>query len=235
MKTVLRLFAMLVVAVAATPAYSEESPRQLTLADCEAMLAPVISKHLPQAEITVEASEKLAKDVAPEQAATADKADPLAELDAKIRKNLAGDKWNEASKIFVAALWQDYRAAHTKPPEQATRVVFGKKPDVQGYDDYLGAYGREPAPAQPFLEVVKDEAGGFQVKLEGHTIPAVLIGNTVVFTTGDIVHSGLPSFSEKPYCTLEMFLIIRTEGKFFFGSPSSPPDKWMPLTKHNNP
>lgn len=157
----------------------------------------------------------------------------FSELDAKIQRNLANDKWNEASKTFVAALWQDYRAAHLDPSKEATgRVTLGKEPDVQQYDDYLGTYVRGADSAHPFLEVVKDEADGFHVKIEGHTIPAVLIGKTVVFTSGDVVHSPLPSLAAKPYCTLEMFVIIRTEGKLFFGSPSVPPDKWMPLSKN---
>ena len=165
-------------------------------------------------------------------ALAADRQDPLAELDGKITKSLASDKWNDASKAFVRALWEDYRKAHLVPAKgKSTRSIFGKMPDVEQYEDYLGTFGRGADSDRPYFEITKDESGGFNVKLEGHTIPAVQRNKTVVFTTGDVVYSSMPTLSEKPYCTLEMYMVIRTEGKFFFGSPSTPPDKWMPLSK----
>lgn len=69
------------------------------------------------------------------------------------------------------------------------------------------------------------------MQLEGHTIPAVQRNKTVVFTTGDVVYSSMPTLADKPYCTLEMYMVIQTGGKFFFGSPSTQADKWMPLSK----
>ena len=165
-------------------------------------------------------------------ALAADKQDPLAELDGKITKSLTSDKWNYASKTFVRVLWEDYRKAHLNAPmETSTGSISGKMPDVKQYEDYIGAFGRGADADHPFLEIARDEAGRFGVKLEGHTIPAVQRNKTVVFTTGDVVYSSMPTLSEKPYCTLEIYMVIRTGGKFFFGSPTMPPDKWMPLSK----
>jgi hypothetical protein len=165
-------------------------------------------------------------------ALAADKQGPLAELDGKITKSLASDKWDDASKAFVRALWKDYQKAHLVPAkDKSTRSIFGKMPDVKHYEDYLGAFGRGADSDGPFLEIKKDESGGCIVKLEGHSIPAVQRNKTVVFTTGDVVYSSMPTLSDKPYCTLEMYMVIRTGNKFFFGSPSAPPDKWIPLTQ----
>lgn len=156
----------------------------------------------------------------------------LAELDAKIRKGLAKDKWNETSRTNARKLWEEYCAAYIDPLKQpVTRSTFGKIADVKEYDDYLGTYGREPRPDLPFIKVTKDEAGRFHVELEGHTIPAVLSNKTVVFTTGDIVYAPQPSLSDKPSCTLEMMMLIRTDGQFFLGSPSAPPERWLLLSK----
>lgn len=157
------------------------------------------------------------------------------ELDAEISKSLATDKWNYASKTFVRILWEDYRKTHLNPSkETSSRSVFGKMPDVERYNDYLGAFGRGADATRAFLEITEDGNGRFHVKLEGHTIPAVQRNKTVVFTTGDVVYSSMPRLSDKPYCTLEMYMVIRTGGKFFFGSPSTPPDKWLPLSKQKN-
>jgi len=38
----------------------------------------------------------------------------------------------------------------------------------------------------------------------------------MIFTTGDVVHSKLPKFGEKPYAELEMFQLIRFEVGFHF-------------------
>jgi len=165
-------------------------------------------------------------------ALAAEKQDPLAELDAKITKSLAGDKWNHASKVFVREMWKDYRKAYTlSATEESVRSIAGELPDVEQYEDYLGAFGREADSNHPFLEITEDKAGRFHVKLEGHTIPAVLKNKTVVFTTGDVVYSRKPRLAEKPYCTLELFMVIQTEGKFFIASPSASPDQWTPLSK----
>lgn len=45
----------------------------------------------------------------------AEKQDPLTELEAKITRSLAEDKWDYASKTFVRVLWEDYRKAHLAP------------------------------------------------------------------------------------------------------------------------
>jgi hypothetical protein len=165
-------------------------------------------------------------------ALAAEHQNPFVELDAKITESLTSDKWNYASKTFVRVLWEDYRKAHLNPVKETSfRGVFGKMPDVEKFQDYLGAFGRGADATRPFLEITEDKDGRFHVELEGHTIPAVQRSKTVVFTTGDVVYSSMPTLADKPYCTLEIYMVIRTEGKFFFGSPSMPPDKWMPLSK----
>lgn len=162
----------------------------------------------------------------------ADAGNPLSKLDEKIHRNLANEKWSPASKTFVGVLWEDFRNAYQHPAEETgTRSIFGKMPEIADYEDYLGAFGRGQDSKKPFIAIVKDEGGKFQIKLEGHTVPAVQKNKTVVFTTGDVIHSAIPTFSEKPYCTLEMYFIVRTEGQFYFGSPSTLPDQWIPLSK----
>lgn len=162
-----------------------------------------------------------------------DKKDPLTELESEITQSLSSERWDPAGKAFVRARWEDYRRAHLNPKSgDSTHSMFGKMPDVESYEDYVGAFARRAAARRPFVEVTRSE-GKFFVKLEGHTIPAVPHNKSIFFTTGDIVHSRLPAFGEKPYCTLEMFLIMRSDGTLYFGSPAMPPEKWMELHKMN--
>jgi len=162
----------------------------------------------------------------------ADGDDALSELDAKISKGLANEKWHPASKTFVRVLWEDYRKAHiSRTEDRSTRSISGKRPEVEQYGEYLGAFGRGVDASRPVIEIVNDDAGRYYVKLEGHTIPSVTRNKTILFTTGDVVHANIVQLADKPYCTLEMYLVIRTGGKFFLAAPSAPPEKWMPLSK----
>ena len=165
-------------------------------------------------------------------ALAAEKGPELDAVDREITQKLAHDKWDDASKAFVRALWEDFQEAHLGKPEgTSTRGIFGKMPDVEKYDDYLGAFGRGANATRPFVEITRDEDGRFFVKLERQTLPAVRRNKIIVFTTGDVIYSSMPTFGDKPYCTLEMFMIIRTDGKFFFAGPSTTPDQWAPLSK----
>jgi hypothetical protein len=156
----------------------------------------------------------------------------LSELDAKISASLARDIWDEAAKTFVRAIWKDYRDAHQSAVEdKSTHSIAGKLPEVQKYDDYLGTFSMDSDASRKSLEIMSDKAGRFYVKLEGHTIPAVLRNKTVVFTTGDVVDSCVPQLAEKRYCNLEFFVVIRTEGKLFLANPNAPPEKWTVLSK----
>jgi hypothetical protein len=162
----------------------------------------------------------------------ADDRSALSELDAKIAKGMSSDTWNEASKAFVGALWRDYRNAHlTVGQDKTTRDVFGKMPDVQNPDDYQGCYTRGKNANRPFLSVSRAEGGRLFVDLEGHHIPAVYRNKSIIFTTGDLVYSQIPMFGAKPYCTLEMFMVLRTEGKFYCASPGTRPEKWVELSR----
>jgi hypothetical protein len=157
---------------------------------------------------------------------------PLVRLDSRITAELVSDRLHDASKAFVRVMWEDYRKAHLTPMEDGpARAVFGKMPDVQTYDEYLGTFGRGDDPSRAFLEILKDAAGRYYVKRGELTIPAVPRNKSIIFTMGDVVPSRIPQFGNKPYCTLEMFMIVRTGEEFFLGDPSTPPDKWMPLSK----
>jgi len=156
----------------------------------------------------------------------------LAKLDAKVAKGLSSERWDYASKAFVRVVWEDYKKAHLYPTEdKSTHSISGTMPDAQSYDQYIGSFGREPDSEDLFVGVTKSEEGRFFVQLEGHTIPAVCRNRCIVFTTGDVVYSSMPRLGEKPYCTIEIYMLILTGEKYYFASPGSSPDKWMELSK----
>jgi hypothetical protein len=164
----------------------------------------------------------------------AEKESALSQLDKKVIQSLATDKWDDASRTFVLSLWEDYKEAHLNPGENiASRSsLFGKMPTGRDYGQYTGTFvDSGGAASRRRLHVMKDEKGRFSVTLEGHTIPAVTWNGCIVFTTGDVIHPCLPGLSEKPYCTLEMFMVISTDDGFYFGSPGMPPDKWLNVSK----
>jgi hypothetical protein len=84
---------------------------------------------------------------------------------------------------------------------------------ITSYDEYVGRYRYKNKP----LEITQDEAKRFFVKLEGHTIPAVAMNNSIIITTGDVIEARLPNLNEKKYASLEYFMIVREGDKFFFG------------------
>lgn len=158
----------------------------------------------------------------------------LSQLDDKVTKNLSGELWDQTSKTFVRTVWEDYKKAYMTSDEGGSREsLFGKMPDIQSYDQYVGHFSGQKKNGKPlFLGIIKDEQGRFSVKLEGYTIPALTQNGCILFTTGDVVYSYLPRLGEKPYCTLELFMIIFTEDTFYFTSQGMPPEVWMTLSKH---
>jgi len=158
--------------------------------------------------------------------------DPVTRLENEIFTSLANERWDSSSKSFVHSIWDDYKQAHLNPIESGIiHSITGKIPDIEDCNQYLGNYMREPNSTRSFIEIEKDEKNRFYIKLEGHKFPAVLRNKCVIFTTGDIIYSKIPQFGEKPYCTLEMFIVIHTEGKFYCASPESTPDTWLEITK----
>lgn len=165
-------------------------------------------------------------------ASAANDRDALSELDAKIAKGLSSDQWSDASKAFAGALWRDYKNAYMNAPQDdTTKSIFGRMPDVQNPDEYPGTYVRGKNGNRVFMSIGKAEDGRFFVDIERHRIPAVYRNRSIIFTTGDIVYSRIPMFGAKPYCTLEMFMVLRVKGKTYFASPGTPPEKWMELSE----
>lgn len=174
-------------------------------------------------------------------ALAADEQKPLGELDAKIMRNLASGKWSPASVAYVKEVWADYTNAHVSAVQRSTaRSVSGKMPDAKEPDIYLGTYEgipsdvppdfSRPSPRAPSLTIAKTSDGRLFVEIEGHRIPAVYSNRTILFTTGDVVHSDLPPLDKQPYCKLEMFTVLRTGGKFYFTAPGVPSDLWREMT-----
>ena len=166
---------------------------------------------------------------------SAEESDPVTKLESKILKNLEDEQWNSFSKDFVFNMWNEYRQAHLYTRKsQVTRSISGKRPDISDYNEYLGTFTRDPNSTRIFIEITKNSQGHFFVNLEENKIPAALTNDCVIFTTGDIVYSKKPQFGEKPYCTLEMIMVIRTNGKFYIASQESSSDQWMEITKSNS-
>jgi hypothetical protein len=169
----------------------------------------------------------------PQAFAAEPKTDPVSVLDAKITKKLAQDQWDEAGRAFVRALWKDYKQAHRNPQAASgeRRSLQGDMPDVKSYDEYVGSFSPAKRPGLKYMEVVKDEAGRYFVKLGPHTIPAAPRGGTMVFTTGDVGYSNLPRLAEKYYCTLEIYMLVRVEGKYYFTDLATRPSASRELVK----
>ena len=149
---------------------------------------------------------------------------PFAELDTKIAGQLTGDAWNDASKSYVRVLWEDYKKAHLRPPGGTLATSTGGKPqDVADANDYVGDYSKTLDGQARLMRIRKSEAGHLFVELEGHRFPAVLANEGLLFTTGDIVRSRIPTFTGKPYGELEMMTLSRKAGQFYFGPPGGSP------------
>ncbi len=147
--------------------------------------------------------------------------DVFSELDGKIAGHLAREKWHYASRTFVRIVWEDYKRAHLELPKDV---------DVVTYDGYVGSFRRADK-NKDFITISKSESGRYFVALEGHRIPAVARKKRVIFTTGDVVYSSIPTFANKPYCTLEIFIVRRVDGKYFLARPRMPRDRWVGLSR----
>jgi len=158
--------------------------------------------------------------------------DPFKELDAKVAKALDRDKFSQASGDFVRALWDEYKAAWRKNEQKMDwRGAGGKAatPRIKSYRDYVGRYGRG---GRPVLEVVTDAAGRFLVKLEGHTIPAVAVNRSILFTSGDVVYAPtLPRLGPKPHAVLEFITLTRHQDRYVVTSPGAPLSRAVPVEK----
>jgi hypothetical protein len=168
-------------------------------------------------------------------AADLDSVSMFRKLDDKVSLQMRNKQWDYASKAFVRILWDDYKQAHenTKPELSAIKI-HGKTPDIQDYNQYLGAYTRDKEKTDKvFLEIKKSDKDTFFVELAGYGYPAVATGNSIVFSNGTVEASPtLPRFAAHPYCTLKIFTITRIDGKYFFLSADDPPDKWLEIFKN---
>ncbi|KPK76227.1 MAG: hypothetical protein AMJ79_07425 [Phycisphaerae bacterium SM23_30] len=164
----------------------------------------------------------------------ASRQDVVSKLESKIKGQLAEETWDYAGKTFLRVLWEDYKKAHLNPEEDVPgsgHSISGKKPQAESFDQYIGIYNRSADLDASFIEVTKSPQDRFFVALEGHNIPAVAHNKCIFFITGDVVYSTLPRLAEKPYCQLEMFMLIFTDGKYYLGSPMSSVDGWIELVK----
>jgi hypothetical protein len=160
------------------------------------------------------------------------KQEAFSELDTKIASQLAKGQWNTASITFVHVLWQDYINAHLNTDgDTVVNSIKGKLPDVTNPDVYIGNYRAIFNGQEKFLKISKSDAGRFFVELEGHRIPAVLKNGCVIFTTGDIVNSEIPSLADKPYCKLEMYIVLSTGGRFYLTLLDAPANEWLEIVK----
>jgi hypothetical protein len=157
-------------------------------------------------------------------------ADPLLELQDRIAAQLADEKWNEAGKAFVRALVQDYSSAHLSSDANGVAACsLSRSPDVASLDEYVGSYSLAWGSQNRSLRVTKSEVGRFFVDLDGRHIPAVARNRTIVFTTGDVVCSDVATVGAKPYCTLEMFTVLRTGGRFYLAALATHPETWIEM------
>ncbi len=156
----------------------------------------------------------------------------FAELDAKISRQLAENTWNEASKTFIRALWQDYMSAHFNIiVNPLTKGTLGALPDVADPNDYLGDYRKTENEQTPFLRIGKSDAGSFFAEFRGYRVPAVVRNRSLLFTTGNIVYAGIPAMTGKPYGKLRLYVVLRTGGKFYLASPGAPVETWTELSR----
>jgi len=147
-----------------------------------------------------------------------EKEDSFAELDGKISKSLSRDKWD------------DYKKSHLNPEDdKGGHSISGKMSSAENYDEYIGKFARGEVESE-FIEITKSKEGRYFVGLEGHTIPAVANNKCIFFTTGDVVYSALPRLGNKPYCDLEMGMVILVKDTYYFGSPGSSAKMWMKLS-----
>ncbi len=166
---------------------------------------------------------------------------PFTELEIRITGNLKSVEWNSSSKAFARALWEDYKRAHLDPTGQATtsNLTFGggvELPDRKiKPDDYIGSYGRGQDAPRCFVKILKSDNGCFFVEVEGHRIPAVARSKSIIFTTGSLETCSFPDLGARPYCTLDLHLIFRSEGQFYHTSPGRPKGKWEALSKIPEP
>ena len=158
-----------------------------------------------------------------------DDSDPVQRIEAKIRHNISKDNWNAGSRVFLNALWQDYKNAHLKGDKRrdGRYSMHGRLPVVQDYDMYVGQYLRS---GRPYMEIAKTN-GRYFIVVDNKKLPAVPENGGIVFTTGDVVYSELPRLARKPYATLELYRIVLIDGQYFAFGVHERPESWLKIEK----
>ncbi len=156
----------------------------------------------------------------------------FAELETRINSQLAQEHWDTASVTFVHSLWQDYiNAFLNAETDDAVKSIKGKLPDVTNSGNYTGNYITILNGKERSLEISRSDAGRFFVELDGHQIPAILKNGCVIFTTGNVVNSEIPTLANKPYCRLELYIVLCTRGRFYLTLLDAPSEEWLEITK----
>jgi len=137
-------------------------------------------------------------------------------LEAKLAKAWDSKRWSDESVALMKAVWADFKENQKADGGGSTSKVGNVgTPNPADIESYLGAFGAKEGAGAALLEVSKN-AGGFAVKVQGQTVPAVVWNKSILFTTGDVVESSTPSFGGKRHGAMEMFLVTSVNGKFYF-------------------
>jgi hypothetical protein len=143
-------------------------------------------------------------------------------LDTKLNKQWDSGKWSDASVGMMKAIWNGIKAKNEKgqAAKEAAQVGSLGIPNPDDLGVYVGQFGLKNAPQRELLEVTQAD-GKFSVKLQGHTIPAIIWNKSILFTTGDVVQSPTPALGGKPHGALELMAISSINGKYYFVSFAS--------------
>lgn len=160
---------------------------------------------------------------------------PIGKLELKISRRLQNGNWSDVDKAYVRGLWQEFQDAwYAKARSMNHSRRADLQPDVRGCHIYIGQYncvrGQQKDKNDKLLEVRLDSDGRFIVTLEGHEMPAIARNGSLLFTTGDVVHSRIPTVGAKPHATLEYLLIARVGGQYYLTQPGLTMDRATKLT-----
>ena len=153
-------------------------------------------------------------------------------LDKKIIKYLTIRQPSAIEKSLIQLQWNNYKELHNnyKSNINIKKGFFDDEtPTIKKYSEYVGHYIGNTGNRKINLEVVFDKS--FFVRLENKLIPAINYQGVILFTTGDVLDSSLLVLQEKNILTLELYVIMKVEEKYFFFLVDAKKEKWLNIGK----
>ena len=142
----------------------------------------------------------------------------ISKMNAKMTKAWASGNWTPESVALMKRVWAGFQNATSTSQKHGVVSSFPMlgTPNPGSVDDYIGSYTVKGPRGRVWPIVVSREKDGLLVTVRGEPLPGVIWNDSLLFSTGDVIISPVPSFGGDKNGAIEMYILTCINKKFYF-------------------